>query len=47
MVKNPSIKAEDTGSISDPGRSHMLCSTCPPEHRLWSPGDATIDAHEP
>ena len=26
MVKNPSVKAEDTGSVSDPGRPHMMCS---------------------
>ena len=26
VVKNPPAKAEDTGSIPDPGRSHMLWS---------------------
>ena len=25
--KNPPANAGDTGSIPDPGRSHMLCST--------------------
>ena len=48
MVKNPSANARDVGSISGPGRSHVLRRHPSPcakttEPVLWSPGAATTE----
>ena len=54
MAKNPLANAGNTGSIPDPGRSHMLwsnkllchhCRVCAPEPR--SPHAASVEAHVP
>ena len=54
VVKNPPADAGNTGSIPDPGRSHMLwsnkllchhCRVCAPEPR--SPHAAGVEAHVP
>ena len=47
VVKNPPGSAGDTGSIPDPGRSHMPRSNYACEPQLLSPHATTTEARAP